>query len=45
MELPGCAQVDAYQELEAGGEEEVEIRCCSIAAVEALRTALTHRWA
>ena len=35
--------MDARQELAAGSEEEVEIRCCSIAAVEALRAALTRR--
>ena len=35
-----AAQLEARQELPAGCEAEVEIRCCCIAAVEALRTHL-----
>lgn len=35
--------MNSKEELAAGSEEEVEIRCCSIAAVEALRSALMHR--
>jgi hypothetical protein len=38
-------QVDALQELEAGCDEEVEIRGCTIHAVELLREALQARCA
>lgn len=38
-----CMQVDGCQELPAGSSEEVEIRCCTVAAVEALRGELAKR--
>jgi hypothetical protein len=36
-----AAKVDSHTQLPAGGEEEMEIRGCSIAVVESLRTALS----
>lgn len=41
--LSCCLQVDSRQEIAAGSAEEVEIRACTIAAVEALRRELSSR--
>jgi Potential Queuosine, Q, salvage protein family len=39
----GAPQVQQQTELPPGSEEEVEIRCCTVVAVEKLRAAIAQR--